>query len=51
MLNCPPEPKYHCFRPKNGIFKPFLGKKWPFLGGVALNQPFFRFLALKHVYF
>ena len=47
VLNGPPEPKKHCFWPKNSIFRPFLGKKWPFFGqkmaifrgGGALHHP------------
>ena len=35
--------------PKIGVFRPFLGKKWAFLGGAALNHPFSRFLTLQHM--
>ena len=58
MLNGPPEPKKHCFWPKNGIFRPFLGKKWPlfdtkmaiFRGGGALHHPFSGSLILQHMF-
>ena len=59
MLNGPPEPKKHCFGPKNGIFRPFLGKKLPFLdkkwpfsgGGGGLHHPFSGSLNLQHMFF